>query len=71
MAIFNTKSSEITSYVWQTLNGRVIFVNVAKPRTGFRGELPIARGPPEPSEMIHKSQEDLQTESDIHKPNLS
>ncbi|OAY40822.1 small RNA-binding protein 11, chloroplastic [Manihot esculenta] len=55
----------------KTLNGRVIFVEVAKPRTGFRGELPIARGPPEPSEMIHKSQEDLQTESDIHKPNLS
>lgn len=46
-------------------------MEVAKPRTGFRGELPIARGPPEPSEMIHKSQEDLQTESDIHKPNLS
>ncbi|KAL3536075.1 hypothetical protein ACH5RR_004536 [Cinchona calisaya] len=31
------------------LNGRVIFVDYAKPRTGFDGGLPIARGPPEPS----------------------
>ncbi|KGN59159.1 small RNA-binding protein 11, chloroplastic [Cucumis sativus] len=29
------------------LNGRVIFVNYAKPTTSSRGAIPIARGPPE------------------------
>uniref|UniRef100_A0A9I9CWQ0 RRM domain-containing protein n=1 Tax=Cucumis melo TaxID=3656 RepID=A0A9I9CWQ0_CUCME len=29
------------------LNGRVIFVNYAKPTTSTRGSIPIARGPPE------------------------
>ncbi|CAA0821489.1 RNA binding (RRM/RBD/RNP motifs) family protein [Striga hermonthica] len=31
------------------LNGRVIFVDYAKPRSGSSGGMPIARGPPEPS----------------------
>ncbi|KAK0583906.1 hypothetical protein LWI29_004867 [Acer saccharum] len=30
------------------LNGRVIYVEYAKPQTNFSGEMPIARGPPEP-----------------------
>ncbi|TXG58207.1 hypothetical protein EZV62_016036 [Acer yangbiense] len=30
------------------LNGRVIYVDYAKPQTNFSGEMPIARGPPEP-----------------------
>ncbi|KAK4480845.1 hypothetical protein RD792_011698 [Penstemon davidsonii] len=29
------------------LNGRVVFVDYAKPRSGFGGGMPIARGPPE------------------------
>ncbi|XP_027065210.2 small RNA-binding protein 11, chloroplastic isoform X1 [Coffea arabica] len=33
----------------KALNGRVIFVAYAKPRTGFGGGTPIARGPPEPA----------------------
>ncbi|EEF31861.1 small RNA-binding protein 11, chloroplastic [Ricinus communis] len=33
----------------KTLNGRVIYVDYAKPRTDSRNEVPIARGPPEPS----------------------
>ncbi|KAK2655597.1 hypothetical protein Ddye_008649 [Dipteronia dyeriana] len=31
------------------LNGRVIFVDFAKPQTNFSGGMPIARGPPEPT----------------------
>ncbi|KAL2454064.1 RNA binding (RRM/RBD/RNP motif) family protein [Abeliophyllum distichum] len=31
------------------LNGRAIFVDYAKPRSGFSGGMPIARGPPEPA----------------------
>ncbi|XP_009601004.1 small RNA-binding protein 11, chloroplastic [Nicotiana tomentosiformis] len=30
------------------LNGRVIFVDYAKPKADFGGGMPIARGPPEP-----------------------
>ncbi|XP_028226065.1 small RNA-binding protein 11, chloroplastic-like isoform X1 [Glycine soja] len=33
----------------KTLNGRVIFVDYAKPNINTRGEIPIARGPPEPT----------------------
>ncbi|KAI3471789.1 hypothetical protein Pfo_028442 [Paulownia fortunei] len=31
------------------LNGRVIFVDYAKPRSGSSSGMPIARGPPEPA----------------------
>lgn len=33
---------------WQALNGRVIFVDYAKPKSDYGGGVPIARGPPEP-----------------------
>ncbi|CAL5387337.1 hypothetical protein ACSBR2_002613 [Camellia fascicularis] len=33
----------------KTLNGRVVFVDYAKPQTNFGGGVPIARGPPEPT----------------------
>lgn len=33
----------------QVLNGRVVYVDTAKPRTGSDGGMPIARGPPEPA----------------------
>ncbi|KAJ4830114.1 hypothetical protein Tsubulata_001325 [Turnera subulata] len=33
----------------KTLNGRVIFVDYAKPKINFGGGVPIARGPPEPT----------------------
>ncbi|XP_057507245.1 small RNA-binding protein 11, chloroplastic-like [Actinidia eriantha] len=33
----------------KALNGRVIFVDYAKPRTDFGGGMPIARGPPDPT----------------------
>ncbi|KAL6988457.1 hypothetical protein U1Q18_014208 [Sarracenia purpurea var. burkii] len=33
----------------KALNGRVIFVDYAKPQTHFGGGMPIARGPPEPT----------------------
>lgn len=43
---------------WQAVNGRVIFVDYAKPKTNFREEIPIARGPPEPQPdtwlLVHK-----------------
>jgi len=32
----------------QTLHGRVIFVDYAKPNINTSGAMPIARGPPEP-----------------------
>ncbi|CAI0391416.1 unnamed protein product [Linum tenue] len=31
----------------KNLNGRVVFVDYAKPKTDFGGGIPIARGPPE------------------------
>lgn len=41
---------ELTHYHLQQLNGRVIFVDHAKPRARFDdGGMPIARGPPEPA----------------------
>uniref|UniRef100_A0A2P2QN30 Uncharacterized protein n=1 Tax=Rhizophora mucronata TaxID=61149 RepID=A0A2P2QN30_RHIMU len=33
----------------KTLNGRVVFVDYAKPKMSFDGGIPIARGPPEPT----------------------
>ncbi|KAG6770365.1 hypothetical protein POTOM_026043 [Populus tomentosa] len=33
----------------KALNGRVIYVQTAKPKTNFGGGIPIARGPPEPT----------------------
>ncbi|KAJ6994416.1 hypothetical protein D5086_013508 [Populus alba] len=33
----------------KALNGRVIYVQNAKPKTNFGGGIPIARGPPEPT----------------------
>ncbi|XP_073290377.1 small RNA-binding protein 11, chloroplastic-like [Primulina huaijiensis] len=39
----------ITEMDGKTLNGRVIFVDYAKPRSGYGGGMPIARGPPEPA----------------------
>ncbi|QCD98085.1 cold-inducible RNA-binding protein [Vigna unguiculata] len=33
----------------KTLNGRVIFVDYAKPNINTNGAMPIARGPPEPT----------------------
>ncbi|WVZ05804.1 hypothetical protein V8G54_019150 [Vigna mungo] len=33
----------------KTLNGRVIFVDYAKPNTNSNGAMPIARGPPKPT----------------------
>ncbi|KAG8376760.1 hypothetical protein BUALT_Bualt09G0097300 [Buddleja alternifolia] len=33
----------------QPLNGRVVFVDYAKPRSGSSSGMPIARGPPEPT----------------------
>ncbi|KAK4766418.1 hypothetical protein SAY87_008060 [Trapa incisa] len=38
----------VTEMNGKTLNGRVIFVDYAKPRAGYSGGMPIARGPPEP-----------------------
>jgi len=32
----------------QTLNGRIVFVDYAKPQLGEKLGMPIARGPPEP-----------------------
>ncbi|KAL5545786.1 hypothetical protein UlMin_005473 [Ulmus minor] len=32
----------------KALNGRVVFVDYAKPRPSFGGGMPIARGPPDP-----------------------
>ncbi|KAF2307664.1 hypothetical protein GH714_030668 [Hevea brasiliensis] len=40
----------LTEMNGKTLNGRVIFVDYAKPKTRFGNEMPIARGPPELSE---------------------
>ncbi|XP_022933740.1 small RNA-binding protein 11, chloroplastic-like [Cucurbita moschata] len=37
----------LTEMNGKSLNGRVIFVDYAKPTTNFRGGIPIARGPPE------------------------
>lgn len=37
------------NWLLQPVNRRVIFVNSAKPSTGFGGGMPIARVPPEPS----------------------
>ena len=45
--LMRSLSKTITSF--QTLNGRVIFVDYAKPNINTRGEIPIARGPPEPT----------------------
>jgi len=33
----------------QTINGRVIFVDYAKPNINGNAAMPIARGPPEPT----------------------
>ncbi|KDP36187.1 hypothetical protein JCGZ_08831 [Jatropha curcas] len=38
----------LTEMNGKTLNGRVIYVDYAKPKT-YGGGIPIARGPPEPS----------------------
>ena len=38
----------ITDDNWQALNGRVIFVDYAKPKVDYGGGVPIARGPPKP-----------------------
>ncbi|PKI49365.1 hypothetical protein CRG98_030293 [Punica granatum] len=38
----------VTEMNGKTLNGRMIFVDYAKPRAGSGGGMPIARGPPEP-----------------------
>ncbi|XP_039030631.1 small RNA-binding protein 11, chloroplastic-like [Hibiscus syriacus] len=35
------------------LNGRVIFVDYAKPKHNFGGGMPIARGPPDSADKIH------------------
>lgn len=41
---------KLTHYHLQQLNGRVIFVDHAKPRARFDdGGMPVARGPPEPA----------------------
>ncbi|XP_050226767.1 small RNA-binding protein 11, chloroplastic [Mercurialis annua] len=46
----------LTEMNGKPLNGRVIYVDYAKPsRTSFAREMPIARGPPEPSEIIKES----------------
>ncbi|KAF5737432.1 glycine-rich RNA-binding protein 4 mitochondrial isoform X1 [Tripterygium wilfordii] len=37
----------ITEMDGKALNGRVIFVDIAKPKTSGGGGMPIARGPPE------------------------
>lgn len=37
----------LTEMNGKPLNGRVIFVDYAKPTSNFRGGIPIARGPPE------------------------
>ncbi|KAM7526012.1 hypothetical protein LguiA_015914 [Lonicera macranthoides] len=39
----------ITEMNGKVLNGRVVYVDTAKPRTGSDGGMPIARGPPEPA----------------------
>lgn len=41
----------------QELNGRVIFVDYAKPRTDFGGGMPIARGPPENAPINSQKEE--------------
>lgn len=38
----------LTEMNGKAVNGRVIFVDHAKPKTSFREEIPMARGPPEP-----------------------
>lgn len=38
----------MNSYLLQVLNGRVIFVDKAKPRIRFDEAVPVARGPPDP-----------------------
>ncbi|KAK8553990.1 hypothetical protein V6N13_072911 [Hibiscus sabdariffa] len=35
------------------LNGRVIFVDYAKPKHNFGGGMPIARGPPDSVDRVH------------------
>ncbi|KAK4281694.1 hypothetical protein QN277_013156 [Acacia crassicarpa] len=39
----------ITGMNGKALNGRVIFVDYAKPKSNIRDGMPIARGPPEPT----------------------
>ncbi|KAB1222483.1 Glycine-rich RNA-binding protein 4, mitochondrial [Morella rubra] len=39
----------LTEMNGKALNGRVIFVDYAKPTSSFGGGMPIARGPPEPT----------------------
>ncbi|WCJ34255.1 RNA binding (RRM/RBD/RNP motifs) family protein [Euphorbia peplus] len=41
----------ITEMDGKPLNGRVIYVDYAKPKLSTAGEIPIARGPPTPSEV--------------------
>ncbi|XP_048138992.1 small RNA-binding protein 11, chloroplastic-like [Rhodamnia argentea] len=38
----------VTEMNGKTLNGRIVFVDYAKPRLGEKLGMPIARGPPEP-----------------------
>ncbi|XP_065857428.1 small RNA-binding protein 11, chloroplastic [Euphorbia lathyris] len=40
----------LTEMDGKPLHGRVIFVDYAKPKLSTAGEIPIARGPPQPSE---------------------
>ncbi|XP_028795538.1 small RNA-binding protein 11, chloroplastic [Neltuma alba] len=39
----------ITGMNGKALNGRVIFVDYAKPKSNIGGGMPVARGPPEPT----------------------
>nr|POE70455.1 glycine-rich rna-binding protein 4, mitochondrial [Quercus suber] len=40
----------LTDMNGKALNGRVVFVDYAKPKSDFGGGMPIARGPPEPKD---------------------
>ncbi|KAF4402866.1 hypothetical protein G4B88_010318 [Cannabis sativa] len=44
----------LTEMNGKELNGRVIFVDYAKPKADFGGGMPIARGPPRPAPSIGK-----------------
>lgn len=47
LLLFYILEFKSNGYLLQPLNGRVIFVDYAKPTSNFRGGIPIARGPPE------------------------
>lgn len=46
---FKLLNSKLVGNWWQALNGRVIFVDYAKPNTSLGGGMPVARGPQEPT----------------------